>query len=141
MRNIFLDTDILIDFLGDRKPFSKSALAIFVAGYQKKVKLYTSSNSITISYYILAKQVSENRARELVLRLMESLNVVSVSESILKNAFASEFKDVEDGVQFYSAITVERMGCIVTRNLKDFKKSTIPVLSSEEFHLKHLLNN
>ena len=62
MKNIFLDTDILIDFLGDRKPFSKFALSIFVAGYNKKLKLYTSSNSITIAYYMLAKQVSENRA-------------------------------------------------------------------------------
>ena len=138
MKNIFLDTDILIDFLGDRKPFSKFALSIFVAGYNKKLKLYTSSNSITIAYYMLAKQVSENRARELVLCLMERLSVISVSESILKNAFSSEFKDVEDAVQFFSAITVERMDCIVTRNIKDFKKSTLPVLSSEEFHLHNL---
>ncbi|MEQ8303230.1 MAG: PIN domain-containing protein [Cyclobacteriaceae bacterium] len=138
MKNVFLDTDILIDFLGDRKPFSKFALSIFVAGYSKTINIYTSSNSITIAYYILAKQVSENKARELVLSLMERLNVIAVSESILKNAFSSEFRDVEDAVQFFSALTVERIDCIVTRNIRDYKKSTLPVLSSEEFHLKNL---
>jgi predicted nucleic acid-binding protein len=141
MKDVFLDTDILIDFLGDRKPFSKFALAIFVAGYNQKLRLHTSSNSITIAYYILSKQVSENKARELIMNLMERMNIVSVSQSILKNAFSSEFKDVEDAVQFFSAITIENMDCIVTRNLKDFKKSTLPVLSSEEFHLENLLSH
>lgn len=67
MKNIFLDTDILIDFLGDRKPFSRFALAIFLNAYHKKIRVYTSGNSITTAYYILGKQTTEKHAVSLLL--------------------------------------------------------------------------
>ena len=141
MKNIFLDTDILIDFVGDRKPFSRFALTIFLHGYNKKIKLYTSSNSITTTYYILGKQTTEKHARELIIKLMHQLTIIPVTENILKKSFSSNFTDVEDAVQFFSALTVDDMYCIVTRNVKDFKKSTIPIFSSEELLLKDLSSN
>lgn len=138
MKNIFLDTDILIDFVGDRKPFSRFALAIFLSAYNKKVKVYTSGNSITTAYYILGKQTTEKHARELIMDLMNQIMIIPVTESISKKAFSSNFTDVEDGVQFFSALTISDMYCIVTRNIRDYKKSTIPVFSSEELLLKDL---
>lgn len=138
MKNIFLDTDILIDFIGDRKPFSRFALAIFLSAYNKKVKVYTSGNSITTAYYILGKQTTEKHARELIMDLMNQIMIIPVTETILKKAFSSNFTDVEDGVQFFSALTISDMYCIVTRNIRDYKKSTIPVFSSEELLLKDL---
>lgn len=137
LKKLFLDTDILLDFLGDRKPFSKFALAIFVRALHKDFEIYTSSNSITIAYYILAKKVPEKQARKLILGVMQRLHIISVTNTILRNAFSSEFKDVEDAVQFYSALTVENIDCIITRNLKDYAKSTLPVFSSEEYQLKN----
>lgn len=138
MKNIFLDTDILIDFVGDRKPFSRFALTIFLNAYHKQFKVYTSGNSITTAYYILGKQTSEKHARDLIIHLMTQITIIPVTENILKNALSSKFTDVEDAVQFFSALSVGNMYCIVTRNIKDFKKSTIPVLSSEELLLKDL---
>lgn len=138
MKNIFLDTDILIDFLGDRKPFSRFALTIFLNAYNKKITAYTSGNSITTAYYILGKQTTEKHARELVINLMDQISVIPVTEDILKNAFSSNFTDVEDAIQFFSALTISDMYCIVTRNIKDYKKRTIPVFSSEELLLKDL---
>ncbi len=138
MKNIFLDTDILIDFIGDRKPFSRFALAIFLSAHNKKVKVYTSGKSITTAYYILGKQTTEKHARELIMDLMNQIMIIPVTETILKKAFSSNFTDVEDGVQFFSALTISDMYCIVTRNIRNYKKSTIPVFSSEELLLKDL---
>lgn len=137
MKEVFLDTDILLDFLGDRKPFAKFALQLFMKSYHKKLQLYCSGNSITTAYYILCKLTSEKRARELVLGLMNQVTIIPVSDNILKNVFTSGFTDVEDAVQFYSALTVKNMQCIITRNIKDYKKSTLIVMSSEEFLLKN----
>ncbi|MEX2231252.1 MAG: PIN domain-containing protein [Cyclobacteriaceae bacterium] len=138
MKNIFLDTDILIDFLGDRKPFSRFSLTIFLNAYNKKITVYTSGNSITTAYYILSKQTTEKHARELIVGLMHQITIIPVTENILQNAFSSNFADVEDAVQFFSALTVSDMYCIVTRNIRDYRKSTIPVFSSEELLLKDL---
>jgi hypothetical protein len=137
VKAIFLDTDILLDFLGDRKPFSKFALQLFVNAHQKKVRLHCSANSITTAYYILSKLTTKKQARNLVLALMNQADIIPVSDNILKNAFDSDFDDVEDAVQFFCALTVKNMQCIITRNIKDYKKSTLPVLSSEEFLLKN----
>ena len=138
MKNIFLDTDILIDFVGDRKPFSRFALTIFLNAYHKQFKVYTSGNSITTAYYMLGKQTTEKHSRELIIDLMNQIAIIPVTENVLKNAFSSNFTDVEDAVQFFSALTVSDMYCIVTRNIRDYKKSTIPVFSSEELLLKDL---
>jgi predicted nucleic acid-binding protein len=133
MTKVFLDTDIILDFLGDRKPFSHAALSIFLAAYNKQIALYTSANSITTAYYILCKLTSEKHARELITGLLEHISIIPVRHSTLKSAFTSPFKDVEDAVQYHAASTVSGMHCIITRNIKDYKKSTLDVITSDEF--------
>ena len=86
MIHIFIDTDIILDFLGDRKPFSKHASLIFINAEQKEFKLYTSSNSITTAYYILCKLTDEQHARNLIAGLFEYVTVIAVTETILKQA-------------------------------------------------------
>ena len=44
----------------------------------------------------------------------------------------SHFKDFEDSVQYFTA-TENNINGIITRNLKDFKSSQIPVMTAEEF--------
>jgi predicted nucleic acid-binding protein len=132
MTKVFLDTDIIPDFLGDQKPFSQAAIAIFLAAYNKQIALHTSANSITTAYYILSKLTSEKHARELITGLLEHIAIIPVRHSTLKNAFTSSFKDVEDSVQYYTASTISDMHCIITRNVKDYKKSTLNVITSDE---------
>lgn len=135
MKAIFLDTDIILDFLGNRKPFSKAAAEIFIRAHQGEFKLYTSSNSITTAYYILCKSVDNKLARSLITDLLDYVNVIPVTEKILKLALNSEFADFEDSVQHQSALTISKMTCIVTRNLKDYKKSQIKAISADQLFL------
>jgi predicted nucleic acid-binding protein len=132
MKHFFLDTDVILDFLGRRHPFALHARMIFIKAEHKEVKLYTSGNSITTIYYLLSKLANEKIARSLTCELMEYVHIVPVTDKILKLAFNSNFKDFEDAVQFFCALTVEDVDCIVTRNIRDYKKSSVPVLSSEQ---------
>jgi hypothetical protein len=61
MTALFLDTDILLDFPADRKPFSTFAVRIFIGAHQGKFKLHTSGNAITTAYYILGKHMDEKK--------------------------------------------------------------------------------
>lgn len=135
---VFLDTDVILDFLGKREPFAQHASLIFAAGHHKQINLFTSSNSITTCYYILSQYSSSKKARQLILELLKEISVIPVTEGILWNGFESNFPDAEDGVQHFAALSVESLACIVTRNLKDYKASKLPVLSSEEFTHKYL---
>lgn len=133
MRKVFLDTNILVDLIADRKPFSKYAIEIFDAAESKKVKLFTSSHSIATTYYLLKKYHDEKALRGIVLSLFEFITVVPVDTFILIKGLRSKHKDFEDSIQIHCAITIEKINCIVTRNIKDFKDSEVPVLAPDEF--------
>lgn len=132
MKHLFLDTDVIIDFLGERKPFAKFALEMFLMGNNKQLKLYTSGNSVTTAYYILCKYTEEQNARNLILNLFDHINIIPVDLRILRLAFSSDFKDVEDAVQHFSALTISEISCIVTRNTKDYRNSKLEILTPEE---------
>lgn len=133
MQHYFLDTDIIIDFLGDRKPFANNAVNLFLKAQNKEAKLYTSSNSITTAYYILCKSLPEPKVRGLIPVLIKYLHVIPVTDKNLIDAAHSDIKDFEDAVQHSCALNEDKVSCIITRNLKDYKKSKIEVKSSAEF--------
>jgi predicted nucleic acid-binding protein len=132
MRNLFLDTNILVDLLADRKPFSKFAVEIFSAAEKKQVILYTSSHSIATTYYLLKKYLEDKSLREALTGLIEYVKVIPIDSSMINKGLKSKQRDFEDALQLYAASSIQRMDCIVTRNIKDFKGSEIPALSPDE---------
>lgn len=133
MIEIFVDTNVIIDFLGDRKPFEKYAAKIFSLASDNKISIFTSSTAITTCYYILSKYIDEKQSKYTINELLDYINVIPVNSSILRQAFKSSFKDVEDAVQHYCALTEEKIKYLVTRNIKDYKHSEIDVITPEEF--------
>ncbi len=132
MRNVFVDTNILIDLLVDRPPFSKFAIEIFDLAEKKQVKLFTSSHSYATTHYLLKKHIEEKELRELLYSLLDFIDLVSIDISIIKKSLLSNHKDFEDAIQIFAANSIAEMDFIVTRNLKDFKNAGITVLSPDE---------
>ncbi|MEI8099607.1 MAG: PIN domain-containing protein [Sediminibacterium sp.] len=132
MKKIFVDTNILVDMLADRKPFSKYAIEIFNAAENKKVKLFTSSHSIATTYYLLKKFIDDSSLRKTLLGLIEFMTVISVDTEVLTKGLRSKQKDFEDSIQIYCATSIDKMDCIVTRNVKDFKACEILVLTPND---------
>ena len=132
MKRIFVDTNILVDLLADRKPFSKYAVEIFNASENKKVKLFTSSHSIATTYYLLKKFKDDNSLRKTLLGLFEYVSIIPVDTDVLSKGLRSKQKDFENSIQIYCATKIDKIDCIVTRNVKDFKGSEILVLTPDE---------
>ncbi len=138
MKNVFVDTNILIDLLADRPPFSNSAIEIFHLASQKKVSLFTSTHSIATTHYLLKKYINEQELREILYSLLDYIDLVSIDLSIIKKSLLSDHKDFEDAVQIFAAHSVRNLDFIVTRNARDFKKAEIAVLPPDEL-LLHLI--
>ncbi|MEN9685356.1 MAG: hypothetical protein RLZZ28_1142 [Bacteroidota bacterium] len=136
MKKIFLDTNILVDLIADRMPFSKYAIELFNNAEQKKIKLFTSSHSIAATHYLVKKYLDEKNLREVLFSLLDYLTVIPVDTDILKKGLRSKYKDFEDAVQIVCASSVEKIDCIVTRNIRDFRGSEIPVLTPDELCLR-----
>jgi predicted nucleic acid-binding protein len=136
MIKVFLDTNILVDLIADRKPFSKHAIEIFKSAEERKTELFTSSHSIATAHYLLKKYVEEKDLRDILSNLMEFLDVIPVDLDVLKKGLRSNHKDFEDAIQIICASSITGIDFIVTRNTKDFKTSNIAVLTPDELCLK-----
>ncbi|WP_288372950.1 PIN domain-containing protein [uncultured Algoriphagus sp.] len=132
MTQYFLDTNILLDFLGNRQPFGKYALEIFNKSRLKEWQLWTSDNSILTSYYIISKEIGEAESRIKIGRLINYLEIQPTQKAQILQALNSDFKDLEDAVQYFCASGIPKLEGIITRNKKDFKSSQIPVFEPWE---------
>ena len=133
MTELFIDSDVIIDFLIDRKPFSQDAAKIFSLIAQNKIKGYSSFLCFSNIYYVLSKYASPKKVISKLKELSELIRILKVDEKIILSALHSDFKDFEDAIQYFTATAHKRIDIIVTRNIKDFKRSELPVLTPGTF--------
>ena len=132
MKNIFLDTNVVIDFLADRKPFSLDAARLFNFCVLGKVKIYISAVSYNNIYYILRQSLSNSETIRRLDELSEMAEIADVTKSVIKKSLKTDFKDFEDAIQYYCALSLNKIDFIVTRDTKDFKKSTLSIMTASE---------
>ena len=132
MTKVFVDTDICIDLLSGRKPFNKTAEILFSLADNNKVKIYVSSFSFSNLDYILRSKCSSTHSRQLIGKFKTLVIVLPVDSKTMDLAIASDFNDFEDAIQYSCAIE-NNLTTIITRNVKDYKKASIAVLTPETF--------
>ena len=116
---LLIDTNIVLDVLLRREPFSKTAAEVLNLTQRDDVREYVSASAITDIYYIANKQMKDRDAvRDLLKRLLMVVSVVAVSEREIQNALNLAWGDFEDSVQ-YSVALLNEMDGIVTRNHSD----------------------
>ena len=135
MKNItvLIDTNIFIDVLQDRIPFTDNSQSVVALVVQKKIKGAVAAHSITNLWYILRKTHSDEERRNYILSLFEIFDVISIDKNRLVAALEnSNFKDFEDCLQDECAYAINA-DYIITRNAKDFESSMVKALTPEEF--------
>lgn len=132
MKHFFVDTNIAIDFLTDRKPFSSEAAKLFDKAEKNSIKLYMASVSFTNIYYIIKKLSTHKQAISILKELEKITDIIDTGKIAVKNALESDFKDFEDAVQYHTATTNQKVSAIITRNITDFKLSKLAVISPAE---------
>ena len=128
---IFLDTNILIDFVCKRQPFYNDAKRIFALGHIGQIVILLSSLSIVNSMYI-GKKYELTVVRQRIKSILPFVSVLDLPSDVVIMALDSQWKDYEDYDQTQSALE-SCADCIITRNKKDFNLSSIPVYTVEEF--------
>ena len=129
---VFLDTNILIDVVMNRKPWVDDALVFLELANQGKLSLIAADLSFINISYITRKMLSKSELYTLLKDLREFVKVVEMGEMVIDNAIKAQWNDMEDCTQYYAAKR-EKADYIITRNTKDFILSDIPVLMPNEF--------
>jgi len=135
MKKIFLDTNIILDLLLDRDPYSDAIAEIFEESLQKSIQLCVSSVTVTDTGYIIEKFEGVKSAKQKTKMLLELVTVENVGESTVQKSSDSKFKDFEDGVQNFCAIESKHK-VILTRDVKGFRHSKLAVMTPKEFLVK-----
>lgn len=130
--NVFLDTNVIIDFMGEREGFFDDAAAIFAMIEDGKITASASALTIVNCAYILKKAFSSDIMLEKVEDLCQMLNVTPIDRSQLINAVQLKPYDYEDAVQYLSALP-SHPDVIITRDKKGFNDLGILVMTPAEF--------
>ena len=131
MKTLFLDTNIVVDLLEKREPFCQDAVQIFTMAYNKQVRLIVSPKTFSTASFLLRKHGSEG-VRNLLANLRQLCSIATADEDTVDDSLASQFKDFEDAMQYYTALKAGA-DVIITRNGKDFSAAKLPVMTAAEY--------
>ena len=131
MTRLFLDTNIVVDLLEGREPFCYDAAQLFTMAHEKKVELLVSPMTFSTASFLLRKHGSTG-VRNLLSNLRQLVSVTISDERTVDDSIASQFKDFEDAMQYYTALNA-KAEIIITRNGKDFTASILPVMTATEY--------
>lgn len=136
---IFVDTNVILDVLCNRKDFAADSLRVFQCCETQRITGYISALSVPHIVYIMRKELDSERIKEILRTLTFIFSVVELREDDLLKAAEQPFRDYEDAIQSVCAARV-RADYIVTRNEKDFTGSTVPTITPANL-VKRLLSD
>jgi predicted nucleic acid-binding protein len=130
--NLFLDTNVVLDLLGERQPFYDSIAKIATLADRGQIKIVVSALSFSTVYYLLSKFEDREVVKQKLRKFKIIAKTTDLTDRIIEKGLVSKFSDFEDALQYYCAVSSE-CNIIITRNVRDFKESTIPVLTPDEY--------
>lgn len=133
MQKVLIDTDVILDFFFDRKPFSDNAAQILALCELNQIKGFITSVIISNVYYLLRQTATHEKVIEKLVQLTSITEVLTTDKTIILKALNSSFKDFEDALQNFSAEISGEVDVIITRNIKDYKHSALGILSPENY--------
>lgn len=129
---VLLDTNIVLDLLLEREPFSADAKTIFTLIETKKIDGVLCATTITTLYYLISKQMNKIKTNKIIESLLSIFSVASVDKTVLLDSLKNSGTDFEDSV-IYTSSKFSNVDIILTRDAKGFKKSTVSVMQTKEF--------
>ncbi len=139
---ILLDTNVVLDLLLNREPFSNEAVKIFSLVESKKVEAFVCATTITTIYYLISKSLNKNQSDKVIEDLLQLFNVAQVNKDVLLASLKNNGKDFEDSV-LYTSAKFANVDVIITRDKKGFTNSKVSVQEPKEFlaAFHHLVNS
>ena len=129
MKSVLIDTVVILDFFFDRKPFSDDAARVLSLCESREIKGFITSVIISNVYYLLKQNSTHEKVIEKLRQLVTITEILTTDKDAILKALNSNFKDFEDALQNYSAELNGLIDIIITRNIKDFKNSSLGIMT------------
>ncbi len=132
MKRVLYDTNVLLDVTLRREPYLAASAAALDAVGQGQVEGYIAGHAVTTLFYLLQRELGATKSRRVLADLLAKMRVAPVTDAGIRQALSGPFKDFEDAVT-HAAAQEGGISLIVTRNVGDFAKGTIPAVLPEVF--------
>ncbi len=121
MKKVYLDCNVLLDWILNRKPFDVSAKLLIELIARQQIVGYVSPLTIANAHYFVRKKFGKEFALDFAKQCQVLFKFCDNSAFALNQAIDNYYKDFEDDIHFYSAVH-SGIDELVTRNPKDFPK-------------------
>ncbi|MGE5394472.1 MAG: type II toxin-antitoxin system VapC family toxin [Candidatus Saccharibacteria bacterium] len=129
---LFLDTNVMLDLLGERDPFYDSIAMIVSLADMGEIQIVVSALSYSTVYFILSKFESDRSIKEKLSKFKVIVITSDLTDKVIDQGLVSRFNDFEDALQYHCALN-SNCNILITRNGKDFRESDIPVMTPDEY--------
>jgi len=133
MDRVLIDTDVLMDFFIDRKPFSDFASGILSLCEANIIIGYITPVMCSNTYYLLRQLARHEKVIAKLSQLLSIIDVLAMDKDVVLKALNSDFKDFEDALQNFAALKSGKINIILTRNVKDYNKSDLAVMTPQNY--------
>ncbi|USE35714.1 PIN domain-containing protein [Endozoicomonas sp. SCSIO W0465] len=130
--SILVDTNVILDVLLEREPFAQNSSRIMALVERRACTGYLCATTLTTIHYLACKTIGKEAGQQAIQTLLQIYRVAPVDHQVLQMALNTGFKDYEDSVLYASGVNAGT-GAIITRNVKDFSASELPVYTPEEY--------
>jgi len=137
MKRVLFDTDVILDLLFDRKPYSDDTALLLSLCETNKILGYVTPVILSNIYYLLRQTSTHQHVVTKLSQLLEILDILKMDKSSIKLALSSPFKDFEDALQNYAAEQSQKIDVILTRNFKDYAHSKLSVMTPKQYIKAH----
>ena len=128
---LLFDTNVITDFFFKRPKFFEDAQTLFLYAERGDISGFIAGHSITTIHYLLSSHRDRTLADSAIGLILRMYDVSTINRVTLQEAYGKKWADFEDAVVFQSALE-SRVDAIITRNIKDFKKSSVPIYTPKE---------
>ncbi|MFT3948567.1 MAG: PIN domain-containing protein [Agriterribacter sp.] len=122
---VFLDANFLLDLSLQRAGFAdaKSVMQLSIAG---EIELVTTPAVLHITGYFITKAYNRQVSKQLLLALLNDVQVIDCNHSTALMAIHSSIADIEDALQYYTALT-HKADYFISSDA-ELKKAALPQL-------------
>jgi predicted nucleic acid-binding protein len=128
-----MDSDVILDLILQREDHFEVAQHLFAQYQQGKSTLYTSSIVLANMHFIIRKLHDVKFANSSILFINKHFKIIDANNEDIELSIQSKFSDFEDGVQYFSALRSRKIDAFITRNVKDYKHSQLPVFTPKQW--------
>lgn len=131
---VLIDLNIILDVLQKREPFYEASARLLAAVETGRIQGWLAAHTLTTLFYLIQRSESAASARATITSLLRFIKIAPVDQSTIEQALNLDFQDFEDAVQMIAAVQC-RADFLITRNVKDYQPSLLPVMKPADFIL------